>query len=80
MLFSCIQLLRPHRLKPTRVLCPWDFPGKNMGMGCYFLLQEIFPTQRLNPGLVRCRQICYHLSYEGSFSQKIQKWSMNALH
>ena len=26
-------------------LCPWDFPGKNVGMGCHFLLQEIFPIQ-----------------------------------
>ena len=28
-----------------RLLCPWDFPGKNTGMGCCFLLQGIFPTQ-----------------------------------
>ena len=38
--------LRPHELWPTRLLCPWDFPGKNTGAGCHFLfLQEIFPTQ-----------------------------------
>ena len=30
---------RPHRLQPTRLLCPWDSPGKNTGVGCYFLLQ-----------------------------------------
>ena len=30
---------------PTRLLCPWDFPGKNNGVGCHFLLQGIFPTQ-----------------------------------
>ena len=30
-------------------LCPWDFPGKNTGMGCHFLLQGIFPTQGSNP-------------------------------
>ena len=29
----------------TRLLCPWDFPGKNTGVGCHFLLQGIFPTQ-----------------------------------
>ena len=29
----------PHRWQPTRIPCPWDFPGKNTGMGCYFLLQ-----------------------------------------
>ena len=33
--------------------CPWDFPGKNAGMGCHFLLQGIFPTQGLNPHLWR---------------------------
>ena len=27
--------LRPHGLQPTRLLCPWDFPGKNTGVGCY---------------------------------------------
>ena len=40
--------LRPHRLKPARFLCLWDFPGKNTGVGCHFLLQRIFPTQGLN--------------------------------
>ena len=38
----------------------WDFPGKNTGVGCHALLQGIFPTQRLNPGLLRCRRILYH--------------------
>ena len=40
--------MRPHGLQPTRLLCPWDFPGKNAGAGCHFLLQGIFPTQGLN--------------------------------
>ena len=31
--------LQPHRLQPTRLLCLWDFPGKNTGEGCHFLLQ-----------------------------------------
>ena len=31
--------LRPHRRQPTRLSCPWDSPGKNTGVGCYFLLQ-----------------------------------------
>ena len=26
--------VRPHRWQPTRLLCPWDFPGKNTGVGC----------------------------------------------
>ena len=43
--------LRPHRLQPTRLLCPWDFPGKNTGVGCRALLQ-IFLTQGSNLGLL----------------------------
>ena len=42
------------------------FPGKNTGVGCHFLLQGIFLTQGLNPGLLHCRQILYHLSHQGS--------------
>ena len=36
--------------------CPWDFPGKNTGVGCHFLLQGIFPTQGSNPGLLHLLQ------------------------
>ena len=53
----------------TRFLHPWDFPGKNTGVGCHFLLQEIFPTQGLNPGLPHCRQMFYYRSHEGSHWQ-----------
>ena len=31
--------VRPHRRQPTRLLCPWDSPGKSTGVGCHFLLQ-----------------------------------------
>ena len=30
---------------PSRLLCPWDFPGKNTEVGCHFLLQRIFLTR-----------------------------------
>ena len=43
-----------------------DCPGKNTGMGCHSLLQRMFPTHGLNPGLLHCRQMLYQLSYEGS--------------
>ena len=33
--------VRPHRLQPTRLSCPWDSPGKNTGVGCHFLLQRM---------------------------------------
>ena len=58
--------LRPRGLLPTRLLCPWDSPAKSIGVGCHFLLQEIFPTQGLNSGLPYCRQTLYHLSHKGS--------------
>ena len=58
--------LRPHGLKPTRLLHPRNFPGKSTEVGCHFLLQGIFPTQGSNPGLPHCRQTLYHLSHQGS--------------
>ena len=43
--------LRPRGLQPTKLLCPWDSPGKNTGVGCLAFLQGIFPTQGWNPGM-----------------------------
>ena len=40
--------LGPHGLSSTRLLCPWNSPGKNTGLGCHFLLQGIFPSQGSN--------------------------------
>ena len=37
--------LRPHGLQPTSLLCPWNFPDKDTGVGCHFLLQGIFPPR-----------------------------------
>ena len=48
----------------TRFLHPWDFPGKNTGVGSHFLLHGIFPTQGLNPGLPHCRQTLYRLNHQ----------------
>ena len=45
--------LQPRGLQPARLLCQWNFPGKNTGVDCRFLLQEIFPTQGSNPSVVR---------------------------
>ena len=58
--------LRPHGLQPSRLLCPWNSPGKNTGVGRHFLLQRIFPTQGSNLGLLHCKQILYCLSHQGS--------------
>ena len=40
--------LRPRGLQPTRLLCPWDSPGKNTAVGRHFLLQGVFLTQGSN--------------------------------
>ena len=47
---------------------PSEPPGepKNIGVGCHFLLQGIFPTRGLNPGLLHCREILYHLTHQGT--------------
>ena len=59
--------LWPHGLLPTRLLCPWDFPGKKTGVGCHFLLQRVFPTHNwTHVSCVSCigRQILYHCTWE----------------
>ena len=64
---SCPCLLRIHELLPARLLCPWNFPGKNTGVGCHFLLQGVFPTQGLNPCLVHWQADSLPLSSPASF-------------
>ena len=53
------------------ILSPWDFLGKNTGVGSHFFLQGIFPTQGWNPGLLHCKQTLYHLSHQGSYKTSI---------
>ena len=75
--------LRPHGQYPTRLLCPWDFPGRNTWVGCHFLLQGIFPTQGWNPHLLhwqanssplchlgkeKCEDSQFSCSLKGDFS------------
>ena len=45
--------LQPYGPQPARLLCPWDSPGMNTGVGCHRLLQGIFPTQGCNLCLLR---------------------------
>jgi len=64
---SCASLCDPVEwVSPTRLLRPWDFPGKSTGVGCHFPLQEIFLTQGMNLGFPHCRQTLYYLSHQGS--------------
>ena len=69
----CPTLCDPMDCNPPGFSVLGDFLGKNTGVGCHALLQEVFPTQGLNPGLWHCRQILYRLSHQGSPSQCIGK-------
>ena len=51
---------------------PWNSPGQNTGVGSLSLLQGIFPTRGLNPGLPHCGQILYQLSHKES--PRILEW------
>ena len=55
--------LWPHGLWPARLLCPWNFSGKNAAVGYHSLLQRIFPAQGSNPGLQHYRWILYCLNH-----------------
>ena len=58
---SCTRLFcDPMNCSPPSSLCPWDIPGKITGVGCLFLFQRTFLTQRLNPCLLHCKYILYH--------------------
>ena len=61
---SCQTLCVPMDCSPPGSSLYGDSPGKNTVVGCHAFLQGIFPTQRLNLGLLHCRQILYHLSYQ----------------
>ena len=64
--FNHVRLFLAHWTVAARLLCPWDSPGKNTGVGCHALLQGIFPTRGSNPSLPHRRRILYHLSHQGS--------------
>ena len=63
---SCSTLCDPTDCNLPGFSAHGDSPGKNTGVGCHVLLQGIFPTQGLNPGLPHCRQMVCHLSHQGS--------------
>ena len=65
--------LQPHGLQPARLLCQWDFPGKNTGVSCHAPLQGIFPTQGSNPGLPHGRRILYPLNQLGFCGSSVGK-------
>ena len=77
LLFSCLVVsnsLQPHGLSPTRLLCPWDFSGKNTGMDCHFLPQGIFPIQGSNPHLLKSPALA-----SGLFTTSATCWPAGSL-
>ena len=62
----CPALCETMDCSPARLLCPWNSPGKNTGVGCHFFLWGNFLSQRSNPCLLHYRQILYCLSHQGS--------------
>ena len=67
----------PHELQPTRLLCPWDFPGKNTGMGSQFLFQGIFLTQGSNLLLLHWQVGSLPLSYREAHSGTLHNHKEN---
>ena len=69
--------LRPHGLQPTRLLCPWDSPGKDTGVGCHFLLRlwtmEYYPAIKTNQQMMHATtwMNLKNMLSEGSQNQKI---------
>ena len=71
-LLSSVQFFVSPWTVGARLLCPWNSPGKNTGVGCHSLLQGIFPALGSNLGLLHCRQILYCLSHQGRPKQFIE--------
>ena len=80
LLLSCFSHVQPHRQQPIRLLCPWDSPGKNTGVGCHFLLQ----CMKVESGR-EVAQLCLTLSdpmdcslpgssIHGSFQARVLEW------
>ena len=59
-------------LQPHSLYSPWNSLGQNIGVGSFSLLQGIFPTQGLNPGLLHCR--ADSLPAESQGSPRILEW------
>ena len=75
---SCPTLLQPHGLQSSRLLCPWNFPGKDTGVGCHFLLQGIFTTQGSNPrllGLLNRHVGFLPQHHKGPIEQLLDTWT-----
>jgi len=73
---SCLPLLL-HGLLAVMLLCPWNFPGKNTGVGCHFVPKGIFLTQGLNlHGLYLLHLQVYSLLLHHLESQNVSLWNI----
>ena len=74
--------MTPWTLSPARLVCPWDFPGKNTEVGCHFFLLEIFLTQRSNPPflcLLHWRRILYAIPSGKPHCYLLSIWNLRIL-
>ena len=80
-LLSCVLFFETPWTVPARLLCLWDFAGKNTGVGCYFLLQGIFSIQGLNLCLLCWQVDSLPLSHQGSHLDQFKglRWSMGSV-
>ena len=77
--------VRPHRRQPTRLLCPWDSPGKNTGVGCHFLLQ-CMKMKSESKVAQSCPTLCNPMdcslpgsSVHGIFQARVLEWGAIAI-
>ena len=66
---SYLTLCDPTDCSTSGSFCPWDFPGKNIGVSYHFFLQGFFPTQGSNPYPLHWQVDSLPLSHHGSPSQ-----------
>ena len=76
--------VRPHRWQPTRLLCPWDSPGKNTGVGYHFLLQ-CMKVKSESEVAQSCPTLCDPMdcslsgsSVHGIFQARVLEWGATA--
>ena len=65
--------VQPHKWQPTRLLCPWDSPGKNIGVGCHFLHQGGKVEVKLLSH-VRLLATPWTAAYHGIFQARVLEW------
>ena len=78
-MFSHVWLFVAPWVVARQAHCPWDSTGRNTKVGSHSLLQGIFLTQALNPGLLHYKWIFYHLSHKGTLISTIngEQWTID---